>query len=392
MLIGCLPLDARVGALGRYLRVVTSMSFQSDDVLAELDAIFRLADRDGDRELAALALWRTTQLVGDIDPGKLSSPEFRELVSAVDRYTADGLPMARSALALITSHAAEQRRDVRAALAATDMFEGPDPVATRASVTSRFIALGHPERVVVTLDEVLADGVREPVSVQAVWQCGGIDPTDAWPIVADLPTAYARRNLPNVQVPLLGVLTSVALAAGQPDAARRVADDALALGRDLLPRTHLFADVADALVILAVDGDTAATERFAAALADVPLEPWPAWAYMGSLCAMRALLPDTAWLDGVEFGPVIRTSVAAGRAVAALRNDLDAAHAAALPWRSIELLRVHVPPSMLCELRSAWSTSSRLPRRASTASPARCAGFGASSTILTPRSPPPHVA
>lgn len=67
-LLGCLPLGARVGALGRYLRVVTSSWLQSDEALAELDAIFRLADRDGDGELAALALWRTTQLIGDVDP------------------------------------------------------------------------------------------------------------------------------------------------------------------------------------------------------------------------------------------------------------------------------------------------------------------------------------
>ena len=153
-----------------------------------------------------------------------------------------------------------------------------------------------------------------------------------------------------MQVPLLGVLTSVALAAGEVDAARRVADEALDLGRNVLVRTAVFAHVADALVTLAIEGDAAATERFASMVVDVPLEPWPSWAYMGSLCAMRALLPDTAWLDDVEFGPAIRTSVAAGRAVATIRDDLDARPAAALPWRSVDLLRVHVPPSMLCEL------------------------------------------
>jgi DNA-binding SARP family transcriptional activator len=352
-LIECLPLEARAGALGRYLRVITSTSFHSDQVLAELNDIFRLADREGDRELAALVLWRQTQLVGDIDPATLSSPEVAELVDAVQRYADDGWSMARCALALIVSHGAEQRRDVAAALAAVDMFEGPDPSAVRASVTSRFLALGHPERVTVALEEVLAEGVSEPVSAQAVWLRGEIDPTLAWPIVADLPSAYARRNLPNVQVPLLGVLTSVAIAAGEIEWARQTADDALELGRRLLPRPQLFAQVADALVTLAVDGDAAATEKFTSMVADLALEPWPAWPYMGSLCAMRALLEDTAWLDDVEFGPAIRTATAAGRAVAVLRADLDIGPAVALPWRSVELLRVHVPPSMLCELALA---------------------------------------
>lgn len=352
-LIECLPLDARAGALGRYLRVITSWSVQSDHVLAELGDIFRLADRDGDRELAALALWRRTQLVGDIDPARLSGPDIADLVSAVRRYADDGWPMARCALALIVSHGAEQQVDVTGALAAIGMFEGLDPAIVQSSVTSRFLALGHPERVLVTLDEVLAEGVSEPVRAQAVWLRGDIDPSDAWPIVADLPATYARRNVPNVQVPLLGVLTSVAIAAGDLERARRTADEACELGRNLFPRPQLFAQVADALVTLGVDGDEVARDRFAAMVADVPLEPWPCWAYMGSLCAMRALLPDTAWLDDVGFGPAIRTAVAAGRAVGALRNQLDAGPAATLPWRSVELLRVHVPPSMLCELALA---------------------------------------
>lgn len=349
-LIARLPPHARTGALGHYLRVINSTSFQSDHVLAELHDVFTLADGSGDRELAALALWRATQLLGDIDPALTSGPDVAELVRSVRRYADDGWAMARCARALIISHDAEQRRDVTAALAATDMFEGPDPVAIRASVTSRFLALGHPERVVVTLAEVLAEGVSEPVSAQAVWWRGEIDPTLAWSIVRDLPAAYARRNLPNVQVPLLGVLTSVALAAGELDAARQVANDALELGRRLLLRPQLFGRVADALVTLATEGDSAATEAFTSIVADIPLEPWPAWPYMGSLCAMRALMPDTEWLDEIEFGPSIRTAVAAGGAVRALRDDRDNGPAMALPWRSVDLLRVHVPPSMLCEL------------------------------------------
>jgi DNA-binding SARP family transcriptional activator len=352
-LIECLPPEARAGALGRYLRTINSTSFQSEQDLAELADIFRIADEAGDHELAALALWRQTQLFGDIGPAGLSGPSAAELVRSVQRYADDGWAMARCALALIISHGAEERRDVEAALAAVDLFEGLDPATVRASVTSRFLALGHPERVVVTLDEVLADGVSDPVSAQAVWLRGEIDPSAAWEIAADLPAAYARRNLPTVQVPLLGVLTSVALAAGDLDGARRAADDALDLGRKLLPRPRSFAQVAGALVTLAVDGDDEARRRFASILADIPLAPWPSWSYMGSLCAIRALVPDTAWLDDVDFGPSVRTAVAAGRAIVALREQLDIEPAAALPWESVELMRVQVPPSMLCELAVA---------------------------------------
>ena len=72
-------------------------------------------------------------------------------------------------------------------------------------------------------------------------------------------------------------------------------------------------------VALAVDGDEVATDRFTALVDEVPLTPWPAWPYISALCAMRALLPDTEWLDDIGFGPAIHTAVDAGRAIAMLR-------------------------------------------------------------------------
>lgn len=356
VLIDCLPLHARNGALGRYLRTIETGSFQSDRILLDLHEVFQLAVND-DPELATLALWRETQMLGDVSPAVLSSPAVDDLVAAVERFAADGWPLARCALGLVRSHAAEQLRDVKGAIAAISLFEGADAALLRASVTSRYLALGHPEQVAVTLDEVLGQGVSEPVSAQVVWFRGEIDPSLAWPIVRDLPVAYGHRRLPNVQVPLLGVLTSVALAAGDLVGARRMADDALDQARRLLQRPASFAHVADALVALATEGDEAAAARFEALFREMPLAPWPPWSCLGALCAVRALVADTDWLDELEMGISMRTATAAGKAIVALRRDDDTSGAARLPWVSTELLRVHVPPSMLCELAMAVSDS-----------------------------------
>jgi DNA-binding SARP family transcriptional activator len=68
-------------------------------------------------------------------------------------------------------------------------------------------------------------------------------------------------------------------------------------------------------------------------------------------------LPETAWLDDLDLGPSMRTAIDAGKALAQLRQERDPGPAAALPWASHHLLRVHVPPSMLCELALAAGDS-----------------------------------
>jgi DNA-binding SARP family transcriptional activator len=212
--------------------------------------------------------------------------------------------------------------------------------------------------VAVTLDDVLAEGVADPIAAQAVWFRGDIDPDLAWPIAAEMPAAYGLRRFAGVEVPLLGIVSSVALAAGANAEARSLADRAVARAHLVVPRLALFAHVADALVALVEAGEDTFRERIGAALADVALEPWPAWAYLGALAPIRALVAGTSWLDDLDLGPALATAVAAGRAAADLRGGCGPAAAVALPWDGIEVLKVHVPAPLLCELAVAASSSS----------------------------------
>lgn len=348
-----LPPEQQRGALGLYLRSLRRGSFESAQVHVDMDEVRDAALASGDAHLASLAVWRSVQLLGDVEPDVLSSDRVAALLAAVDDLAADGWPLARSARALVASHLAEHRHDMSAAIAATAGFDGTDPVVRRSAVNSRLVALGHPELVDATLDDVLRGGLEDPVAAQAVWYRGEIDPTVAWPIVADMPATYSRRMLPNLQVPLLGVLSGVALSAGDVRAARVLVADAAALADRLNARPALFARIADATLALYDRSEAESIALLQRQVDLVALAPSPAWGYLGALCSLRAFIDDTAWLDDIEYGRAMTTAVAAGRALAELRATGDVDRACRLPWQSVDLLRVHVPAPLLVELALA---------------------------------------
>ena len=305
----------------------------------------RAAIASGDDEMAALALWRSTQQQSDDDPSRLV------VTDELARLARAGWAVARSAVALIASQQAAQRRDVQGALDALDGFDATDPRALRSSISTRLLALGHPERVAVTLDEVLSESVADPITAQAVWFRGDIDPTVAWPFAAGLPPLHGRRRLPDVQVPLLSIVASVALAAGEVAEARRLADAALAEAQRLRPRVALFARVADALVVLAEQGDEAAIDRFAA---DGRRRAARAVAAVG---VPRCADPDqgvprrapSGWTRSMWGRRCRRRSPRVAPSPISAREPATTSPAR-LPWQQPDLLRVHVPAALLCEL------------------------------------------
>ena len=307
-----LPATHRHGSLGQYLRLLALGAINNDNIRSRMRDVTELALAENDFDMAAMSIWRSIQFQADVDPTAVIVDD------ALENLIEQGIPFARAAAGLIMSHQAETRHDIGAALAAISMFAELEDENRLAATNSRFLALGHPERVETNLDEVLTEGAINPLTAQAVWQRGEIDPDLAWPIAAELPARYGFRQLPNVQIPLLGVVTSVALAAGQNAEARDLAEHARRQGAATAPRLRLFAGVASALVTLAEDGEEAAKSAFEALRAEAPIEPWPAWAYLSAIMPIRVLFPDTAWLDDVGFGPSLTTALEAARALLAL--------------------------------------------------------------------------
>lgn len=345
VLFDLLPATEQQGPVG--LALASVLLWTPGEVDRALAAMLERASDDGDDEMRALAWWRRVQLQGDTDPAAL------EVTDELAALAGAGWPLARSAVALVRSHAAQEQRDVAMALAVLDDLGGPHPQTRRVALASRHLALGQPERVAATLEDVLAEGVSDPVAAQAVWFRGDIGPEEAWPIAAGLPATYGLRRLAAVEVPLLSMVASVAVAAGAYSEARGLADSALGRRQFVALRLAVFARVADALVALVEEGDEAFIARLGPATEVVPLGPWPAWAYLGALAPIRALVPGSSWLDELDLGPSLAVAVAAGRAIDEVRAGRGVGAAVSLPWHVPALLRVHVPPPLLCELALA---------------------------------------
>ena len=121
--------------------------------------------------------------------------------------------------------------------------------------------------------------------------------------------------------------------------------------------TWVFAGVADALVALVEHGEDEFAARFDKLFADVPLLPWPAWAYMSALAPIRALLPDGEQLDGLDVGPSLRVAIDAGRAVAELRRTGDPGARRRCPGSRSTCCGSTSRSPMLCELALAASAT-----------------------------------
>jgi DNA-binding SARP family transcriptional activator len=360
LLAELLPPGQRYGPLGEYLALVRNGRLGSPAFAMGLRGILQsLEPHDAgdaaDDMLRAILYWRLAQFSGDADPVTIIVPA--ELERLAEHSGPDGV-LARAGIALLRSHVAQEHRMVDEALDHVARIRLDDPNAQHTAQHSRLVQLARPELVATTLTEVLADGVSDPVDAHAVWLRGEIDPSIAWPIAAGLPAAYEHRRIPTVQVPLLHVVTTVAIAAGDLRSARTLADTCRSLAAELTPRIQLYGLVADALATLSIEGEDAAREQLCAMLDLVPLGGWPSWAHLSALAALRVLTPEGRVLDELPLGPSLTVAVDAGRALVALREDGAFDPALALPWGNPDLLRVQVPPPFLVELALACADRS----------------------------------
>jgi DNA-binding SARP family transcriptional activator len=342
--LGVLPPSMRATPSARYLEATRYWSADERVARALLAQVADEAAAAGDHELEVLARWRMVQhddleIAGEIEP----SPTLEALAAAE-------VPLARAVLGFVESRRAQARGDVEEAIAHLRALDDFDDDQRASSLAICFIDLGRPEALRATLESVLADGLSDIYEAQAVWMQGMVDPDVAWPLARNLIETVRSRPI-STQASLRSVLTTMALAAGDTEAARRLADDAARTSRNAPQLVGLFSEVAAALVALD-DDEEAGRARLAEILAGTPLGRWPERPYLYALCALRALLPEGEALDACRFGPSLAVAVQAGAAVAALRAG-DPTPASQLPWTMPALLRVHVPAPLLAELAIA---------------------------------------
>lgn len=348
-LLDILPEPLSNGSSGALLRAARLFATQPNLCLEAYRRALVIAEEAGNDEDAVVAYWRLAQFASAAHPHDLEiEPRLQELADAGHR-------LARSACAMLRSNAAAMRGDVEAALAEIDQYEIDDPAAARGSETSRYLSLGRPELVPASLDSVLGEGIADPLAAQAVWFRGEISPDLAWPIARDLPSQYERRNTLVVQMPLVSIVSQIAGAAGDLVAADRLSSAALDLAQNAFVGDRLYAQAARVMYLAALGDEAGAEALIVTMAAQLEPLPFPDWPYMGMLCPLRAFGHDVDGLDEVSLGPTMRTAVAAGAAIRALRDRDDVEPARRLPWSQIDLLRVHVPPPLLTELAVAAS-------------------------------------
>lgn len=306
-----------------------------------------------DDELESLALHRSFQAqVFDLDLDGIDGPHLDRLEELAER-----IPFARGALAHLRSQLAQVRGDAGEAMARLDDYDGLGHENRLVTVSQRLCDLGRVEAVGegLTPDDLAGLPAGSEVFIAfAMWLRGEETPEFAHEFVGALLVDVTRRGVPDTLLSTLGVATSIALAVGDVDEARRRTSWANDLVDERTPNaTHQFAIMAQASVAAMTDGDDAAGEVFRAAPDVMDVDRWPKRAHLLALPLVYATCPEARpTLDRIEMGPALTTAVRAGQAIVAHR-DGHTGPARDLPWTQLTLLRVHVLPHHLTELACA---------------------------------------
>lgn len=313
-----------------------------------------VADHDDDLEILALYRAAQSQLLHH-DHGYYATFErLRPLVER-NRFAAG----VHAYLSSISHQFRGEAAEGLAVLDGLDQLERPMELVARAE---RLYDLGRPERVAVgmTIDDFVAlpQGADAFIGL-AMWRRGDASPDDALLAVESSVQRSLRQGFTHPSVSTLGSAALIALAAGENELARRFAEHAHDLTRSGVGVIVAeMATIARAAVAAVTDGDDAAAGILAAATEPTAFSEdataFPSRAQLGSMTMVYVCDPSTrAMLDGVDVGPTLRTAIAAGQAIVALRDLDDATGAAALPWHQPNALRANVLPPHLAELAAA---------------------------------------
>ncbi len=314
--------------------------------------VARLARDENDPLLETLAYHRMLQasFIG------LESPTD-PIVERLEELAAD-VPFARGVYAHARSQIAQHAGDPVGAGAALAEYHHLGEIAEVVMRAERLCDLGRPEEVAVGLGpdalDSLVPGTEIFISF-AMWLRGEGSPEFADAVVSEMIPSVVRRGLTHPTVSILGVGTTIALAAGDVAAAQRRAERArevcqLGVGSTI----ELFATIAEASVAAVLHDDGAAAQLLDPERTELPIVSWPMRAHLLALPLVYLTRPETRGpLDRCRMGHALSTAVSAGQALVALRDDDDDTPATRLPWGEVDLLRVHVLPHHLAELACA---------------------------------------
>ncbi len=311
-----------------------------------------LARSEGDGHMEAIAVFRAIQAANDD-----TSPLPRNLVAMIDELAAT-VAYASGVRAYLRSLQLQAHGDSRGsieALVGTEVLGEESLAIMRAE---RLCDLGRPEDVFADLSPSdlahLPSGAEIFVSF-AMWLRGDASPEDALAIGSHMVPGILSRGVLQPSISILAVVTHIALAAGDREAAERHASELadLCAGHGDV-RTKLFSAMAEASVCSSRGDDEGAAEILDPVNTGVPFGNWPARPLLIGLPLVYLTRPETRpVLRRCSFGPALGTAVAAGAALVELREEASPDGAVALPWNEEWVLRAHVLPHHLAELAAA---------------------------------------
>lgn len=314
----------------------------------------RVARTAGDDRLESIALYRAgqTQLLHHSQDFWDTFHRLEEL--AVADELASGI---HAYFQTILSQLDGRPDEAIAALDAVAVLGRSIELTVRAE---RLYDLCRPEQAAVGLTSediaILPPGAAAFIGV-SIWSRGESSPEASLvAVIGSVERALrARYTHPIVSTLVTGAL--IALAAGDTELARRYADHGEEVAASGVgPTIGEGVLIARAAVAAVRDGDDAAISllrehgpSFEYYVGDD--RKWPSRAQLGSLPLVYLARTELrAMLDSISVGPAIAASIAAGRALVALRDHNDTSGAAGLPWSRVNLLRAHVLPPHLVEL------------------------------------------
>ncbi|MGI9600311.1 MAG: BTAD domain-containing putative transcriptional regulator [Acidimicrobiales bacterium] len=320
---------------------------QEADAGDRFHAVAERARVEGVHDVETIALWRALQAY------RLDRRVVADSTTERMYELAETVPFARGAVALIDSYALQLEGDTEASLRAIDDLSGMGRYNIIVNHAQRCGDLGWPE--LVRNDH----GPSELTSLfhaQAIWLRGDVSPEDALALGQPAVGNTRRRGVIHQTVSILGVMSLVALAAGELERARVWADEASELaGRSFGASVEAFALMAQAAIASLEQSDEAAGAIIAEAFADMAPDPCPDRSHLYVLPLIYLTAPDhRSVLDRVSLGPAHSAALVAARALVALR-DGDPGPATELNWTAANGLRAHVQPHHLAELAVAAS-------------------------------------
>jgi len=335
-------------ATHRLLEAQTQPNLPSEAVVQAFVLAADLAKVDGDPHIEAVATYRAIQAANNHDP---LPPHLVERMGSL----APVVPFASGVFAHIRSQLLQADGDGRGAMEA---IGGTDHLANDILMVSRaerFCDLGWPERVFTELhpDDLadLPEGA-EIFAAFAMWLRGEVTPEEALVIgSAMIPEILARGAL-QPTISILSVVTHIAIAAGELNAASNYGTRLSELCTDKTDvRTRLFSAMATAAIASAQGDEQAAAAALDSWTTRIPYGMWPARPHLLGIPLLYLVCPEArSMLNACWLGPSLSTAVAAGRALVDLRETGSTAGSIALPWSEPLVLRAHILPHHLCEL------------------------------------------